>query len=309
MSEYQKVVFAGLDNSGKTSFLEMFQNNFNIIITKPTIGIERKRIDHMKWMGLHLATWDLGGQRKFRKEYLENPSVFENIKILFYLIDIQKKKRFEEALDYYSKIVGKLKEVNSKTQIAICFHKFDPNLADESKLLAFRKDLVGKLKELTNSFSVKVFNTTIYDHSTIIKALSESIIRNHSTGKLIDGYLKQFAKLTFASATVLLDKHTLVVGSQYSNKKYLSFCEYIISWVNMAMDKILRYDIKLEDMVSNVILQETNENARVFVEKFMVMEKFQFLIVVLTRNKGTSTLINEHLPNLIEQLKTLIQVD
>ena len=47
---------------------------------------------------------------------------------------------------------------------------------------------------------------------------------------------------------------------------------------------------------------------KIYVEKFEIKSGIEFLLVVLTRNKSTSGLIQKHLPDLVEQITTVLEV-
>ena len=73
---------------------------------KPTIKAKVVNI-------LGFSCWDLGGQVSFRKIYLEHKwKYFSYIQSIFYIIDIQNKERFEEALKYLKEIINVILEIN-----------------------------------------------------------------------------------------------------------------------------------------------------------------------------------------------------
>ena len=121
-----KYAILGLDNAGKSSFLQVFRQiyGFEEIIAhiQPTV-----RIDHIKYqiLDINVHFWDFGGQRSYREQYLREPQSFSNTSILLFIIDVQDEERFSLSMDYLNQILEILKEFgfSSLIPIQICFTK------------------------------------------------------------------------------------------------------------------------------------------------------------------------------------------
>jgi len=160
-----KILIMGLDNCGKTSILISLRKDANILSyfsLKPTKGVAIEKFE-----GQNIFCWDLGGQKKYREEYLKDLGKYvkETDKIIF-VIDVQDIKRFEVALEYLNRVVNNLQKTNS-IDFSIFLHKYDPNL---NKLAKFRdiddiieSKLVSEIKKIIPSnFNYDIFKTTIY---------------------------------------------------------------------------------------------------------------------------------------------------
>ena len=72
MVKQKKIIFAGLDNGGKTSIILTLQKKFSFLGNlRPTIGLDRTNLQEMKCLGMDLFAWDFGGQKKFRDSYFK----------------------------------------------------------------------------------------------------------------------------------------------------------------------------------------------------------------------------------------------
>ena len=73
-----KIVIAGLDNAGKTSALIALRQKYNfyerVKLLKPTIKIEFSSFPFFDRYMINF--WDMGGQAKYRKIYLNNSIYF-----------------------------------------------------------------------------------------------------------------------------------------------------------------------------------------------------------------------------------------
>ena len=160
-----KILIMGLDNSGKTSILISLRNDANILSyfsLRPTKGVAIEKFE-----GQNIVCWDLGGQKKYREEYLKDLGKYvkETDKIIF-VIDVQDIKRFEVALEYLNKVVNNLQKTDS-IDFSIFLHKYDPNLNKLSKFKdidnIIESKLVSEIKKIIPSnFNYDIFKTTIY---------------------------------------------------------------------------------------------------------------------------------------------------
>lgn len=160
-----KILIMGLDNSGKTSILISLRKDANILSyfsLRPTKGVAIEKFE-----GQNIVCWDLGGQKKYREEYIKNLEKYVNKtdKIIF-VIDVQDIKRYKLALEYLNKIVNNL-QITGSIDFSIFLHKYDPNL---NKLAKFKdidhlieSNVVSEIrKTIPSNFNYDIFKTTIY---------------------------------------------------------------------------------------------------------------------------------------------------
>ena len=286
--------------------------------SKPTVGLHRSNIMETKCLGLDLVAWDMGGQTKFRKEYFKQKyRVFSNTAVLFYVIDMQDNERFSEALEYMGNILETMDGLGETPRIIICFHKFDPDLRENAIFQQRRDVLKDQIQQLIPELETHFFETTIHELSTITKAFSEGTIKGSPKEKLISEFLKEYAKLTFSSAVVLTDENSLVIGSHYSNAKYLEICEIVAPRFISAMDRLNNYGVLPKNVIVNVSFKKDpkkdgteseNEDAMVFVQSFSTPGNMGFGVITLARNKRTFKLSEENLPQLANKLADLMHV-
>lgn len=159
-----KVVIMGLDNSGKTSILLSLQKTTNLLSyfsLKPTQGLN---IVKLQEGGHEFSIWDLGGQQKYREDYLKNLQKFTGgaNKIIF-VIDVQDVARYEAALKYLSAIVERLKD--DKVEFSIFLHKFDPGIEEIAKYSTEKlsKTLLNRINTIIpEKYKYHIFKTTIF---------------------------------------------------------------------------------------------------------------------------------------------------
>ncbi|TFF96307.1 MAG: GTP-binding protein [Promethearchaeota archaeon] len=172
-----KIVIAGLDNAGKTSSLIALRQKYNfyerVEKLKPTIKIDYSSFDFLNKFTINL--WDMGGQAKYRKIYVNNTIYFNGTDYLYFLIDIQDELNFEDAVNYLHDLLEIYRELDYTNEVIVCFNKFDPQYKENEEFNE-RTEMIKNLILIQNKdMDFKFFRMSIYDISSISKAISYSL--------------------------------------------------------------------------------------------------------------------------------------
>ena len=161
-----KILVMGLDNGGKTSIVLNLIGKTNLldyISVNPTLGADiiQHEINDSRY-----SIWELGGQKVYRDEYLDNFEEYlkEAYKIV-YVIDIQDKERYDLALDYFKRIIERIERFRSNIEITIFLHKYDPDLEDLRPDINEKsiEQLISRIKQLIpDGIYFEIFTSTIY---------------------------------------------------------------------------------------------------------------------------------------------------
>jgi len=177
-----KLVFGGLDNAGKTSFIIALRQKYNFYESierlKPTIEIDYSSFIFLNRFNINI--WDMGGQAKYRAMYQENPIYFEGTDFLYYIIDIQDKERFDESLKYLKTLIEILKVNEYTNEIIVCFHKFDPRYEGNLLFTKTRENLEQRILTENPNHQFSFFDTSYYNIASLTYALT------YSLNKLVD---------------------------------------------------------------------------------------------------------------------------
>jgi GTPase SAR1 family protein len=169
-----KLVFGGLDNAGKTSFLIALRQKYNYYESvqnlKPTIEIEYSSFNFLDRFNINI--WDMGGQEKYRAMYEKNPIYFEATDFLYYIIDIQDKEKFATSLNYLNILLEILNSQGYTNEIMVCFHKFDPRYENNFLFTKARENLKESILDTHKKNQFRFFDTTYYDIASLSQALS-----------------------------------------------------------------------------------------------------------------------------------------
>lgn len=290
----------------------LLNKRFSLLPTlKPTIK-SKVVTQKISLLGLEISNWDLGGQTSYRKTYLEHKSkYFSYLQSFFYVIDIQNKERFEEALKYLKELVNVILEITPDfTQFLILFHKNDPDIKNKTEIMNNINFLEKEIKDINQNINFSIYETSIYDESTLIRAFSDGSISITQKSKLIQNLLKEYTKTTYSSAAVLLDQHSFIIASRSTKESYQQICESIAPRLAYALEKLEEWDINTLDIVTNIeFSHEDSVNGKegiIFLRKLDVMNERLYLIS-LCLNKKIKARSYEYLPILANNIKNLLE--
>ena len=260
MYSKNKILFAGLDNCGKTSFIKTVQHKFPFTSSNPTIGLNRSCLTSTPCLGLEFIAWDLAGQKQYRDQYFfREKLIFLNASTLYYLIDVQEEERFTESLQYLSKILTIYKQNNFFPKIIICLHKLDPEIEhNKQKIGNIKRKLIPNLIQYLKNLTYFIYFTSIHDISNLLRVFSRGIIDCHPKSDMIQSFLQKYLQMTFSASVVLFTKELLLIGESSINDLYLQTCYAATPRFVIAMEKIQTYNLESKKVVMNIAFDKNN---------------------------------------------------
>ncbi|MFW9820589.1 MAG: ADP-ribosylation factor-like protein [Candidatus Thorarchaeota archaeon] len=304
-----KILLTGLDKAGKTSFMLGIKRKYSEIIkSMPTKGIERTEENIFEEQNSQITLWDLGGQEKYRERYLEQSDIYlYNIDLMFFFIDIQDVKRIDEALSLFSNILKILIELDEFPPIVVCLNKFDPDLKGSEKIFKSLEIIADAIKENSDRFFIKIFQTTIFDHWSLISAYSFGLSQLSPNRELFKTQLKKFAKKTNSDAILLLNENGLIL-SNFSQTDISGKLFEIIAPYYKNLYKTFE-EFKLLDQDFIVSSGIADESKKVIFKKITI-EKYNLYLLLFLEKSLEIEKIEKNLPefskNLIDLIHTYI---
>ena len=312
-----KIIFLGLDDSGKTSFLLSVDRKFSKLIgLKPTRGAQ---ISTIEALGATISLWDLGGQKIFREKYLTKSQIYlYEADLLYYFIDINNKDRFEESFEYLQSIQANLRGFDQNTPIIFVLTKGDADIIDTRRIKKNIKTIKSRLKEVTGDKKLETHVTSIFSIFSILRAFSSGISKLSPNRDLINYNLKNFSKDTNVFLTLLLSNDGLVIGDFYApGSLYLT--ELIEKEQLKSDEKIVRdvFEITapqfamLYKIFSKFKALQKDEaifkiaNSVILIRKIAVSDYDMFSLYLMD-DESKKERINELLPDFINRTKELL---
>jgi GTPase SAR1 family protein len=310
--ELQKILFTGLADGGKTSILLLLDKKFSLLPTvKPTIKAKRTFYTN-SLLGIQITRWDLGGQKLYRKIYInEKSKYFSETQTIFYVIDIQSQDKFEEALIYLKDIINIVSENHIKNfQLLILLHKYDPDIKDKYDIIENKKFLESEIIKITGDLKHTIYRTSIYDVATLLKAFSDGVFYATHKSKMFQALLKEYMSKSFNSATLLLDQNCFIIASRATNDEYQRICEEIAPRLTRALEKLEEWNINTVDIVTTIEFPEKHSEFQkegiIFLRKLDITNT-RFYLIALCLNKNVKIKAYEYLPLLADNIKNLLE--
>lgn len=308
----KKILFCGLESGGKTSILLLLDKKFSLLSSvRPTIKVKRT-LHTSDLLGSTIVRWDLGGQKSYRKIYLGNKTkYFTEMQSIFFVIDVQAPKKFEEALIFLKDIINITSDSHlDNFQLLILLHKYDPDIRKNDELNDQINNLENEIVLIIKGIDFVIYRTSIYDEPTLLKAFSEGAFYATHKSKMIQTLLKDYMGKTYNSSTLLLDQHGFIVASRSTDKSYQSICEAIAPRLAQALEKLEEWDINTVDIVTNIEFPEKQSGFQkegiIFLRKLDI-NHIRLYLVALCLNKKVKTKSYEFLPLLANNLKNLLE--
>ena len=300
-----KIILAGLDDSGKTSFLLTVDRKFSKLMNiKPTAGA---KVQSIQALGARFFVWDLGGQRKYIKKYITKSNIYlYESDLLFYFIDIQNRERFRESLDYLKTIYKILYEdLNQDTPMVYIFSKADIDIIETKEIQKNIKYLISEIKEITNENKLNKFTTSIFEITSVLQAFSEGIKCLSFNRELINYNLKRFSKRIDSNITLLLSNEGLILSNYYStqvrprkvikNAFEISAPQFTMLYKIFYKFKALNKEQAIFEVSNSIILIKRTE----------ILGQDIFILFVLNNLKKQEK-INKLLPQFLNRIKSLL---
>jgi len=305
-----KLIFAGLDDSGKTSFLLSVDRKYSKLIgLKPTTGASIKSIEAL---GATIFLWDLGGQLKFRRKYIDKAEIYlYEADLIFYFIDIRNESRFDESIEYLLSIKKVLAEFKQNTPIVYILSKGDSDILNTGEIKNNIENVKQKLFDITSKESPEFFVTSIFQIFTILRAFSSGISKLSPNRNLINHNLKNFSVSTKAYLTLLLSEDGLVLADFYSSKarkltKIPKSEELINVFEVTAPQFAMLYKIfsKFKALQEEEAIFKVSESVILF-KRIKVAEETMFILFLIDSEKRKEK-INTKLSDFLSQTKELL---
>jgi GTPase SAR1 family protein len=312
-----KMLFVGLDNGGKTTIIYTLNKHLSLRgAIRPTIGVSRNEQTNLKLLGMKIAQWDLGGQKKYREKYISSQEkyvIFADTLLMLYVIDAQDIDRYDEAVEYLLQVLNIYRELNQKPVINVLFNKVDPDKKNNKELLQEIEALKEKIEKIKEDFDIEYYKTSVHEEITLIQAFSNGVMKVSKKSKMITDMLKDFTKETFSSVILLLDENGFIMGSHSSvkNESYLDLCQTIAARFTLSMEKLEEYKIETDNLILNIkfkdpTLNDEEKTAFVFLKYFYIDESTIAYIVTFAKNDKTLPLSLKYLPELANKLRAIM---
>jgi len=303
MEQLLKIIVSGLDNAGKTSILTALDKKYDfhkdIVQLRPTIRVEYHKMNFLK---NNTIFWDMGGQEQYREIYKQYEDVyFDATDLLIYIIDIQDSERFKNSLEYLDAILQFFVKNEMNVPIIIAFHKFDPDLRYDEKILENVENLRKEILEKYQTFNILFQQTSIYDIISIVQLVSYGLSvfdkKFFELSELLEKYLNEFK----SQALIVFDRNGIIISEFYSEIEPEVYIELLES-IKEHLFLLKRMD---EEKYTSDYNFSTIEGKLLSYLHRLNLEKESFFVSVVIKEKRKDNFLLKF-PELLEELSQIL---
>ncbi len=304
----KKIIFTGLDNSGKTSIVATLEAERLIKANiKPTTFVERKEF---KFLDYTIMIHDLGGQKKYLIKYLKQADkFFDKTDVCIYVVDILDITRFTETLEFLKDLVAQFLELRIKPKIYVFFHKAEAVLNGDLEGAKNIEMLQERIMDIVGGrFPLEFENTTIYDTYTITTTFSAIFQDLYPRDVLVQKTMGDFAEQINAVAAVLYDKHMLTIADYYAEAKDKDIAQFCATYMQSFQNTVSRFP----SVQASRLKFEAENFVAVFLDNHTDPKTFLFLLGRVDSFPSLQLLdpqISDKLPGLFALLRIVLKAD
>ncbi len=206
-----RICIAGLGAVGKSSLIKTLQTQRTSPVAFPTMGAS---IEHLNFIGLKIAIWDLGGQPSFHRLYLDDPKQFlSKTMLLIFVLDTQREERATEAAQYLSNLLIKFKYLKEKPKIYLVLHKYDPIL-DKNELDKSIEVILNEISPVLTKYdySFRTLRTSIFNVDELVKVFSRVFADVSPLSEILSDSLAFYSESHGFTASFLLTEKCFIAA-------------------------------------------------------------------------------------------------
>ncbi|MBD3186019.1 hypothetical protein GF325_04240 [Candidatus Bathyarchaeota archaeon] len=296
-----KILFSGLDNSGKTSMILGLEKKYSRLINvRPTQGVARHQTS---LMGMTISVWDLAGQQKYRENYVRDAELYLfDCDLLFYLIDVADSNRFDESIAYFSQILDAFRNFEESPPIVVCFHKLDPD--SDPALKSHVKDLKQRINKISGDFFIKYFETTVFEPYSLITAFSYGLVMLNPNREIFRLQLEKLANTLGSRSVLLLNEQGMVISDysrdSESGKVFELSAPHFTILYNYFVDSILKLELG-----SRSVQYVIDDNVVTF--NVIEFDRYKLFLMILHESSEKVSLIEDNIEDFTSKVEDLFK--
>ena len=304
----EKIVIAGIEDAGKTSLLLAFEHKFDdsrsFSKDFPTLGLKR---GYLTIANQKFVRWELGGQEYYRQEYLKHKELyFSDMKLLYFVIDIQNKEKFPAAIAYLLEIIRYLDQNKNDIPVVVLLNKYDAKEISDFDLSDNIAQIQITIQEHVSAHRVHFFLTSAFHTESVLHAFSQSLTKVLPPLGIIRDFLQDLAKQYSLLGLFLLNAEGITIAEHLKpgltdvEKRLLARAKMV------AVRKVCERGI---DCIR--FIDEIYPEAPLFSEILCFPEdtKTHFLYIISNQKNIISEKLNPLLPRFLHLLSDILQMN
>ncbi len=221
----KKIVFTGLKNSGKNSFLLSLNQKYNQLINKETY--QEGDIHMANILGTTVFNWEIDSESILPEHIAAHSEIYlDDADMIYFFVDGSDLQKIEESQELYKHIINHLIDEHISIPMVLIISKIDKEILENPTILQnidyIKKHFTNIAENYSNS--LHFFETSIFSLSSCLSAFSSGITLLITVHESVVDLLKTYSERMKLSGIMLF------------NESGLSFSNHIDQENNIAED-------------------------------------------------------------------------
>ncbi|MBD3351378.1 MAG: hypothetical protein GF364_07815 [Candidatus Lokiarchaeota archaeon] len=328
-----KIVFTGLKNSGKTSFLLSVNRKYSELIRRD--HPESADISIANMLGITIVNWDVN-KRIIPSNFRTQSEIYlYDANLIYYFVDGTNLSQLAKSKKIFESMLRNMKKLGISIPIFIIISKIDQDISEEPEIRKIVTTIKSEFSSIALKYmkNFKFFETSIFEPTTILTAFSNGITLLSPNRDIAEFKLKEYSKLLNASALILFNDNGLVIAEYASDPAFDMTHNYLLKYVfetlgpqyigifkNLITEKCLietRNDTdnisedfaKLLKHPEDVLFKtKLNDGAIILIKRMQILDYSIYVLMFLKNNILSNKEINNYLDRLLEDFSKILQV-
>ncbi len=213
----KKIVFTGLPNSGKNSFLLTLNRKYSKMITGKVQNTEKPTFDVM---GTTILNWETDPDIIMHENLCVNAEIYlDDAHLIYFFVDGSNLNSIENSQKLLTSIIEHLDTTNNRIPILVLISKIDKDIQNTQMIqdnIAFIRSKFTSISALYD-FPLHFFETSIFSLSSCLSAFSGGIallMKNKNITSLLEKFSDNHDKIQI----LLFNEYGLALTPQKSSK-------------------------------------------------------------------------------------------
>jgi small GTP-binding protein len=302
-----KILFTGLENSGKTSFLYALDRKYSEIVrSTPTT---RLKSEPVVLMGTSIIKWDLPGQKLLRENILRKAEMYLYETDVIYYFHDGTNSDLDESKDFLVQITNYLKQFELKIPIIIVISKIDEDIVQKPEIQKNIKKIKSEFIPLLKNYPYEFFETSIFSLYSILNAFSFGIQQLSPNRLVMEHILREFMEENHQILGLLLNQDGLniaFVEKPTSNYTQILSYNQIFEFTAPNFTSIAKQFHYYQPKETNITEYRFSPNDLVILYRFQLEENIFFFLFYSKEPVFREKLI-KNLPKIEEKMQHLLK--
>jgi hypothetical protein len=215
----KKMVFTGLKNSGKNSFLLTLNQKYNKLINKESY--QDGDIHMASILGTTVFNWEMESQNILPEHITAHSEIYlDDADMIYFFVDGSDLQKIEESKKLFKYIITHLKDEDISIPVVLITSKIDKNIVDVPTIQQNIEYIKSNFTEIAVNYpnSLHFFETSIFSLSSCLSAFSSGTSFLLGAHEKVVGILKKFSERMALNGIMLFNEFGLLFSSYIDNE-------------------------------------------------------------------------------------------